>query len=562
VTLEIATLRRERANRNRFRCLLLLSALYISTGYGCNSPEPAEVSAETTGYLPKDTRTASGPASKSSASASNDSAIGDASVAEKPTGSASEGIPAIPPAATVPTFEPGKVDPKIAAKEYMQLKLPEKRDAASLLQFLELSSRSVRELIADGRRKLITNDMILERGMALSRMKMEAAELLGKLAQTDDEKLAVAMGKLEALAQMTGFGDIPSSDDLRAFAAQEMSNTDPRISQQAKSISLGILTNDFESGTAKSEDLSGLIEKILSKPSDLIPSNLLAITQALARLDSKSESELALQLAKKTEEAFRDFPETQVALGAWEQHAGRLEEMKVLGALLDPKSTSNRQVATVKNAIDSLMTKIPSPLTAFVLVQIAIQMEYSGSTDIAKDMIALAETQIENAKGEAKEELARNCQQFNKRLAILNKPMDFTGLVDVEGKPMDLERYKGKVVLVDFWASWCGPCIQEIPNIERVYDEKNAEGFEVIGVNLDEERSKLDAFLEKKPLKWATYVSSSDEPKYRGFRTPLAAEIGIAAIPFVVVIGKDGNVAAIHVRGPKLETTIAEQLAK
>jgi thiol-disulfide isomerase/thioredoxin len=562
VTLEIATLRRERTNRNRFRCLLLLSAFCLPTGVGCNSPEPTEVSAETSGYLPKDSKTASSPTSKAAAPASTGSAIGDASVTEKSLGSAAEGAPAIPPAAAVPTFEPGKVDPKIAAKEYMQLKLPEKRDAESLLQFLERSSRSVRELIADGRRKLITNDMILERGMALSRMKMEAAELLGKLAQTDDEKLAVAMGKMEALAQMTGFGDIPSSDDLRAFAAQEMSNTDPRISQQAKSISLGLLTNDFESGTAKSEDLSGLIEKILSKPSDLIPSNLLAITQALERLDSKSESELALQLAKKTEVAFRDFPETQVALGAWEQHAGRLEEMKVLGALMDPKSTSDRQAATVKNAIDSLMTKIPSPLTAFVLVQIAIQMEYSGSTDIAKDMIALAETQIENAKGEAKEELARNCSQFNKRLAILNKPMDFTGLVDVEGKPMDLERYKGKVVLVDFWASWCGPCIQEIPNIEKVYEEKNAEGFEVIGVNLDEERVKLDAFLEKKPLKWATYVSSSDEPKYRGFKTPLAAEIGIAAIPFVVVIGKDGNVAAIHVRGPKLETTIAEQLAK
>jgi thiol-disulfide isomerase/thioredoxin len=189
-------------------------------------------------------------------------------------------------------------------------------------------------------------------------------------------------------------------------------------------------------------------------------------------------------------------------------------------------------------------------------------MEYSGSNEIAKAMIDLAETQVENAKGEAKEELARNVSQFQKRLAILDKPMDFSGLVDVEGKPMDLERYKGKVILVDFWASWCGPCIQEIPNIERVFDEKNSEGFEVIGINLDEERSKLDGFLEKRPLKWNTYVSSSEDPKNRGFRTPIATEIGIAAIPFVAVIGKDGNVAAIHVRGPKLESTIAEQLAK
>ena len=554
MTLKIALNRRSRTIRNTHRCLLLVPLVCFPTWFGCNSSEPTEVSAASSGYLPKDTKTSEAE-TKTAGSA-------NAKVAENPPATSTGGLPAVPQASPVPTFEPGKVDPKIAAKEYMQLTLPEKRDSASLLQFLEKNSRSLREMIADGRRKLITTDMILERGMALGRMKIEAAEQLSKLAQTDDEKLAATMGKMEALAQMTGFGDIPSSDDLRSFVSLEMSNTDPRISQQAKSISLGILTNDFESGTAKSEDISGLIEKILAKPSELIPSNLLAITQALERLDGKSESELALQLAKQTEEAFRNFPETQVALSAWEQHAGRLEEMKVLGSLMDPKSDSIRDAAAVKVAIDSLMTKIPSPLTAFVLVQIAIQMEYSGSNEIAKAMIDLAETQVENAKGEAKEELARNVSQFQKRLAILDKPMDFSGLVDVEGKPMDLERYKGKVILVDFWASWCGPCIQEIPNIERVFDEKNSEGFEVIGINLDEERSKLDEFLEKKPLKWNTYVSSSEDPKNRGFRTPIATEIGIAAIPFVAVIGKDGNVAAIHVRGPKLESTIAEQLAK
>jgi thiol-disulfide isomerase/thioredoxin len=305
-----------------------------------------------------------------------------------------------------------------------------------------------------------------------------------------------------------------------------------------------------------------LIEKILADKEHLTGSNLSVIIKALELMESNASKEVALALAKQTEEAFRDHSETQVAIAAWQQHALREHEMEDLGMWVSEEGDSQKNPQKAKELGNALMAKIASPITAFVLIKLAIELEQEGSIEVASEFVKIASTQIENAKGDSKNELASSCEKSIKRLGVINKAMNISTLVDTEGKAIDMARYQGKVVLVDFWASWCGPCIQEIPNIEKVFAEKNSEGFEVIGVNLDQDRSKMEAFLKSKKLLWTTYVSASQEPNESGFNTPLAVETGIIAIPFVVVIGKDGNVAAIHVRGDKLAPTIAEQLAK
>jgi thiol-disulfide isomerase/thioredoxin len=531
------------------RILLLLAIAATQALTGCGPAEPKEVSAETSGYLPSDKTKNSTPAK-----------------VQKPA----EAIPIadqVDPsrlsiAPEVPTYEPGKLDPQIAAKEYMKLKLGELKDSASLVQFLEKSTRAMRELMADGRSKRLPIDVLLDRGMELSRMKVQAADMLAKLAVTADEKVAATLGKLESLETMASFGDVAASDDLRVLAEQESGSTDPRVAEIAKSILLNLSNRDYENGTAKADDVFRNAELVLTSATTLNPSILTAVAQAIENLDRHDEKDLALQLAKKVEEAFRNHDKPQLALSAWQIHAQRTTEMKDIVGLIQPDPSTPIDPAQAKETINALMNKIPSPWTSFFLVQAAIQLEYSDQPLIAKEMIDVAQTQIDNVKNvDARAELALNCEQFQKRLGIINKPLDLSALVDTEGKPIDMERYKGKVVLVDFWATWCGPCIQEIPNIEKVFSAKNKDGFEVISINLDENREKLATFLKSREPLWKTYVSNSDKPDERGFQTAVAKAIGISAIPFIAILGKDGNVAGIHVRGPKIESKVAELLA-
>jgi thiol-disulfide isomerase/thioredoxin len=119
-----------------------------------------------------------------------------------------------------------------------------------------------------------------------------------------------------------------------------------------------------------------------------------------------------------------------------------------------------------------------------------------------------------------------------------------------DGKPFDISEYKGKVVVVDFWATWCGPCRQELPNLKAVYDKYHSRGLEVVGVSLDESKEDLANFLKTNNLPWKILVST--EPHHSGFENPIADQYGISGIPTVFLMNRDGKVVSLAARGEQL----------
>ena len=135
-----------------------------------------------------------------------------------------------------------------------------------------------------------------------------------------------------------------------------------------------------------------------------------------------------------------------------------------------------------------------------------------------------------------------------RRLSLPGHPMEITGTL-LNGKPFDQKSLVGKVVLIDFWATWCGPCVAEIPNVLQQYEKYHDKGFEVIGISLDQDGEALEKFVAEQKVPWPILY---EKPEGDGWQHPLSTFYGIRCIPTVILIGRDGNVITLNARGEKL----------
>lgn len=136
------------------------------------------------------------------------------------------------------------------------------------------------------------------------------------------------------------------------------------------------------------------------------------------------------------------------------------------------------------------------------------------------------------------------------RTAIGTRP-DFAQ-ADVNGKQVKLSDFRGKYVLVDFWASWCGPCRAENPNVKAMYDKYHGQGFEVLGVSLDGKKEPWVKAIETDGLAW-TQLSD-----LQGWKNAVALQYGIAAVPQNFLVDPQGKVIAKNLRGEELQTKLAQ----
>lgn len=127
----------------------------------------------------------------------------------------------------------------------------------------------------------------------------------------------------------------------------------------------------------------------------------------------------------------------------------------------------------------------------------------------------------------------------------------------LDGQIISPEQYKGKVLLLDFWATWCGPCQEEIPSVVRLYQKHQAQGLDIVGVAEDkpQDEARVKAVVQKSGMIWRQVRESDPQ------LGDIAASYGVGAIPFTVLIGRDGRIAAVNAHGKALEQAIIAALS-
>jgi len=138
--------------------------------------------------------------------------------------------------------------------------------------------------------------------------------------------------------------------------------------------------------------------------------------------------------------------------------------------------------------------------------------------------------------------------------SLVGQPLELSGTT-LNGTPLNMSDYEGKVVLVDFWATWCGPCREEMPNVLQTYNKYHGEGFDVIAVSVDRDMKALQTFVQKQQPPWTVVADRAP-----GNQNTMGGKYGVSSIPTFVLIGRDGKVATINCRGRRLEGAVVQAL--
>ncbi len=236
--------------------------------------------------------------------------------------------------------------------------------------------------------------------------------------------------------------------------------------------------------------------------------------------------------------------EAEAVLKEMEKRAHTVSDFKALALAVARKNRDAKAgIAYLDSALKKAKTK-----EAKAAIEMA-KLIFLGKNK--EKQMAILKRVAKEYKGTKPAELARlKIQALNLKEGV--PPINLKIFKDINGKPIDLSAYKGKVLLMDFWATWCGPCMRELPNVLEAYKKYHKKGFEILGISFDQDRSQFEKVIKERGMTWRHYFDG------KGWGNEIGSIYNVHAIPHTILVGKDGKIVAINLRGERLIETVRE----
>ena len=301
----------------------------------------------------------------------------------------------------------------------------------------------------------------------------------------------------------------------------------------------------------------------------------------------KSNAVFIAATADKAKDFYTRFPNHEKAADARQQEyalvglavqmgdTNRVEQLQKMeeARLKDPSLSEDDRLELriqqlQRNATSDNETNMAVTLAALEKGARGLQKEFPKRPEIAGLLLSVAQGWLENSQveksralgrevgdGATDEEVKGNAQELLKKIERVGKPLGLK-FTAIDGRAIDLEKLKGQVVLIDFWATWCGPCMAELPKVKAAYEKLHPRGFEILGISFDREKDALEKLVAKEKLPWPQCFDEGEEGK------KLGDEFGITGIPTMWLVDRKGALRELNARenrAEKVEKLLAEK---
>jgi thiol-disulfide isomerase/thioredoxin len=239
--------------------------------------------------------------------------------------------------------------------------------------------------------------------------------------------------------------------------------------------------------------------------------------------------------------------------------------------LNDPKVTPDEKFdlksEEVIEALDDSSSERPAKLTNAEKAARALRDEFPTREDASRLLLTVAEAHVADGNFDRARTLVTDIEAkapagtrdetkaLLRKIDRVGKPIQLK-FIDLNGKPVDIKDYAGKVVLLDFWATWCGPCVAALPEVKDTYAKFKPKGFEIIGISLDRDKEALTQFTASEKMTWPQYFDGLM------WENKLAGEFEITGIPALWLVDKKGHLRDLNGRHQfeaKIEKLLAEK---